>query len=165
VKLKHSEYVICNTTPLLYLHQLGLLHIIPAICENILIPPAVVSELKAGKEQGVDVPDVEEYSWIQVKSPISASANSLIRDLGDGETEVLLLALEHHGSLVILDDNLARRYAVLNKIMVVGTCGLLLKAKSCGMIPDVSSIISQLENKGFYLSNDLKEHVIRLANE
>ena len=79
--------------------------------------------------------------------------------------KVLLLALEHHGSLVILDDNLARRYAVLNKIMVVGTCGLLLKAKSCGMIPDVSSIISQLENKGFYLSNDLKEHVIRLANE
>jgi len=47
----------------------------------------------------------------------------------------------------------------------VGTCGLLLKAKSCGMIPDVSSILSQLENKGFYLSNEFKEHVIRLANE
>lgn len=165
MKLKHSEYVVCNTTPLLYLHQLGILQIIPRICENILIPPAVVRELKAGKEQGVDVPDVAEYSWIQVKSPRSVSANSLIRDLGDGETEVLLLALEHQGSLVILDDNLARRYAELNKIPVVGTCGLLLKAKSCGIIPRVSSLLSQLENKGFYLSNDLKEIVIRLANE
>jgi len=165
VKLKHSEYTICNTTPLLYLHQLGLLWIIAKICENILIPPAVVIELNAGREQGVDVPDVAEYSWIQVKSPLGASANSLIRDLGDGETEVLLLALEHKGSLVILDDNLARRYAVLNKIPVVGTCGLLLKAKSCGMIPDVSSHLSQLENKGFYLSNELKKIVIRLANE
>ena len=165
MKLKHSKYTICNTTPLLYLHQLGLLQLIPAICENILIPPAVVIELNAGKEQGVDVPEVSEYSWIQVKCPLSASANSLIRDLGDGEAEVLLLALEHQGSLVILDDNLARRYAILNKIPVVGTCGLLLKAKSCGMIPDVSSIISQLENKGFYLSNEFKEHVIRLANE
>jgi len=165
VKLKHSEFVICNTTPLLYLHQLGLLWIIPAICKNILVPPAVVMELNAGKEQGVDVPDVSEYSWIQVKSPLSASANSLIRDLGDGEAEVLLLALEHPGSLVILDDNLARRYAALNKIPVVGTCGLLLKAKSCGMIPDVSSLLNQLENKGFYLSNEFKEHVIRLADE
>ena len=165
MKLKYSEYVICNTTPLLYLHQLGLLQLIPKICGKIHIPPAVVIELNAGKEQGVDVPDVAEYSWIEINSPLSASANSLIRDLGDGETEVLLLALEHQGSLVILDDNLARRYAVLNKIPVVGTCGLLLKAKSCGMIPEVSSIISQLENKGFYLSNEFKEYVIRLANE
>ena len=165
MKLKHLGPVICNTTPLLYLHQVGLLWIISEICENILIPPAVVIELNAGKEQGVDVPDAVEFSWIQVKSPLGASANSLIRDLGDGECEVLLLALEHPGSMVILDDNLARRYAVLNKIPVVGTCGLLLKAKSCGMIPDVSSILNQLENKGFFLSNEFKEHVIRLANE
>ena len=69
MKLKHSEYVICNTTPLLYLHQLGLLHIIPAICENILIPPAVVIELNAGKEQGVDVPDVAKILVDTGKEP------------------------------------------------------------------------------------------------
>lgn len=165
MKLKHLEYVICNTTPLLYLHQLGLLQIIPKICGNIIIPPAVVIELNAGKEQGVDVPDVAEYSWIQVKIPLSTSANSLICDLGEGETEVLLLALEYQSSLVILDDTLARRYAVFNKILVIGTCGLLLKAKSCGIILDVSSILNQLENKGFYLSHELKTVVIRLANE
>jgi uncharacterized protein len=165
VKLKFSGLIICNTTPLLYLHQLDLLPIIQNICGKIIVPPAVVQELRAGGEQGVDVPDISCYDWIEVRSPLAIAAHNLIQDLGHGETEVLLLALENPGSLVILDDYLARQYAELNAISVIGTCGLLLKAKSSGLISQVTPVLDKLEMKGFYLSQEIKQLIIRLAHE
>ena len=81
MKLKHSEFVICNTTPLLYLHQLGLLWIIPAICKNILVPPAVVMELNAGREQGVNVPDASEYSWNSHRVVLFSNTAGIMRQL------------------------------------------------------------------------------------
>ena len=165
MKLKSSELMICNTTPLLYLHQMDLLSIIQKICGRIVVPKAVIKELKIGGEQGVDVPDLSLYDWIEVKEPLATSAVSLIQDLGRGETEVLLLALESPGSFVILDDNLARVYAELNSIPVIGTCGLLLKAKSDGLVAHVSPILDKLEEKGFFISHEFKQLVIRMAHE
>ncbi|WP_304021736.1 DUF3368 domain-containing protein [Methanospirillum hungatei] len=144
---------------------MDLLSIIQKICGRIVIPKAVVDELKIGGEQGVDVPDLLLYDWIEIREPLATSAVSLIQDLGRGETEVLLLALETPGSLVILDDNLARVYAELNSIPVIGTCGLLLKAKSDGLVSCVSPILDKLENKGFFISQEFKQLVIRMAHE
>ena len=108
---------------------------------------------------------IYHYDWIEVKEPLATSAVSLIQDLGRGETEVLLLALESPGSFVILDDNLARVYAELNSIPVIGTCGLLLKAKSDGLVAHVSPILDKLEEKGFFISHEFKQLVIRMAHE
>jgi predicted nucleic acid-binding protein len=165
VKLISSELIICNTTPLLYLYQLDLLSILHDICDRIIVPQAVVEELRVGGKQGIEVPNVLLFDWIEIRSPLSNSARPLIQDLGDGETEVLLLALENPGSLVILDDNHARTYAQLNKIPVIGTCGILLKAKSEGYINQLTPILDILERKGFYISKEFKQLVIRLAHE
>ena len=49
--------VICNTSPLQYLHQLDLLDVLQAFTDHIIVPPAVVHELAAGRAQGVNLPD------------------------------------------------------------------------------------------------------------
>lgn len=85
---------ICNTSPLQYLHQIDCLHLLPALAGEIVVPPAVVQELSEGARLGVNLPNVESLPWIIVKSPLSTAALSLIADLGAGETEVLMLALE-----------------------------------------------------------------------
>src|SRR5574337_607930 len=46
-----------------------------------------------------------------IRRPVGASALPLVTDLGPGETETLLLALESQDVRVILDDALARRMA------------------------------------------------------
>ena len=74
--------------------------------QRILIPEAVVNELKAGRDQGEDTPDVTDYDWIEVQSVRVPQLIRLITDLGAGEAEVLALALEEPGRLVILDDKL-----------------------------------------------------------
>jgi predicted nucleic acid-binding protein len=78
----------CDTSPLQYLHQLELLHVLPALTEGVIVPPAVVDELATGRALGVNLPDVAELDWISVRHPLSAAALPLVTDLGPGEAEV-----------------------------------------------------------------------------
>lgn len=40
--------IVCNTTPLQYLHQAGVLHILPTLYGRILVPRAVADEIGVG---------------------------------------------------------------------------------------------------------------------
>jgi len=40
--------VICNTSPLQYLHQIGMLHLLPSLVGTVIVPEAVVEELAIG---------------------------------------------------------------------------------------------------------------------
>ncbi|MHB8777610.1 MAG: DUF3368 domain-containing protein [Anaerolineales bacterium] len=117
--------VICNTSPFQYLHQIDQLRILPALAGKIIVPSAVVDELAAGRVAGVDLPDLAQLDWVMVQSPAGQSALPLISDLGAGESEVLMLALETPGATVILDDMLARRVAKSLNLHLTGTLGLL----------------------------------------
>ena len=94
--------VICNTSPLQYLHQIGLLHILPALAGRVIIPQAVVDELAQGRAAGLNLPDPSACGWVVIRRPVSVSALPLITDLGSGETEVLMLALESQDSVAVL---------------------------------------------------------------
>ena len=126
--------VVCNTSPLQYLHQIGQLRILPALAGSIIVPISVQAELDAGIAKGLDLPKIENLNWIQIRAPISVKAASLITDLGPGESQVLMLALETPGSIALLDDGLARRVAIARGIPIKGTLGLLLDAKRAGHI-------------------------------
>ena len=157
--------VICNTSPLQYLHQLGVLHIVPALAPRILVPPAVVEELSAGAAQGVLVPDVRALDWIAICAPASAAVLSLVTDLGPGETQVIALALENRDAVVVLDDAVARRVAETLGVRLTGTLGLLLDAKRARLIPAVTPLLDQLESLRFRLAAQTRAAVRALAGE
>jgi hypothetical protein len=157
--------VICNTSPLQYLYQLGLLHLLPALAGRVIVPSAVVDELAAGRALGVNLPDPTVLDWVTIKRPASASALPLVTDLGPGETEVLMLALELKDVVVVLDDALARRVAETLGIQLTGTLGLLLDAKRTGLVSAVKPLLDQLENLRFRLAPHTRAAVLKLAGE
>lgn len=53
--------VIAKTSPLLYLHQAGRLHLLQILYRILVVPPAVQEELEAGRRQGLEVPDVRGW--------------------------------------------------------------------------------------------------------
>jgi len=157
--------VVCNTSPLQYLHQIGQLSILPALIGSIVVPPAVLAELDAGIAKGLDLPQLENLKWIRIQAPIGAKAASLITDLGPGESHVLMLALEMHGSIALLDDSLARRVATAKGIPIKGTLGLLLDAKRAGHLPAVKPSLDRLQKLGFRLAPLTRNAVLKLAGE
>lgn len=159
------DLVISNTSPLFYLHRLGHLDLLQMLYLRIIVPEAVVNELKAGQDQGEDAPNVADHDWIEVRPVRVPGLIRLITDLGAGEAEVLALALEEPGSLVILDDRLAREIAKLQNVRITGTAGVLLKAKQERHISAVTPLLNKLTQLGFRLSNAMQAAISQLAEE
>jgi len=156
--------VVSNTSPLLYLHQLGSMALLPALYPHVLVPASVVEELAAGRAAGHDVPDVAALPWARVVSSPTLALLALATDLGKGEAEAIAIAHERN-ALLILDDGLARRHAKLVGVALTGTLGVLLKAKTAGRIAAVAPLVSRLTELGFRLSEQTRDAFLKLANE
>jgi len=157
--------IICNTSPLQYLHQVGVLHILPALVRIVTVPPAVQEELNTGRNLSLSLPDLQSLDWIVVRGPSSPVTLSLVTDLGSGEREVLALALETPDSVCVLDDALARQVARTLQLRITGTLGVLIDAKRAGIIPTVRPLLDQLQSLGFRLAGHTRAAVLKLAGE
>jgi len=157
--------IICNTSPLQYLHQLGCLDLLPALVGEVLTSQAVAEELAAGTARGIDVPIPQSLEWLTIRRPASAVVLPLVTGLGPGETEVLALALELSDAVVILDDALARRMAETLGIRLTGTLGILLDAKRAGLIDALTPLLDKLQALRFRLHPATRAAVLKLAGE
>jgi predicted nucleic acid-binding protein len=114
---------------------------------------------------GVNLPDVNVLDWVTISKPASVSALPLVTDLGSGETEVLMLALERGNAVVVLDDAMARRLAETLGLQLTGTLGLLLDAKRAGLIPVVRPLLDHLQALRFRLAQHTRLAVLKIAGE
>jgi len=71
-----DRLVISNTSPLLYLHQVGHLELLLRLYGQVQVPSAVREELRAGVELGVAVPDIGALDWLRL-SPFATRHYSL----------------------------------------------------------------------------------------
>ena len=157
--------VIVNTSPLQYLHQVGQLDILLKLFGRFVVPNAVATELAAGRRLGISLPVLEAVEWIELRNPASPVGGLLSWDLGAGESAVLSLAAEHRGSWVILDDKLARQAAVHLNLPLLGTGGILLRAKRAGHLRAVHPVLNQLAALGFRLTPGAEKNILDLAGE
>ena len=97
----------------------------------------------------MNLPDLTRLDWIEIRRPFSERAAPLVTNLGPGETEVLMLALELDDAVVVLDDAFARRVAESLGLRFKGTLGLLLDAKREGLIPAIIPLLNNSRNSVF----------------
>jgi uncharacterized protein len=157
--------VIADTSPVQYLYQANVLHILPQLYGQITIPEAVSHELAQGRTRGTALPDPGQLTWMTVRRAQEQALLPLVTNVGPGEREVLALAKETSESLALLDDALARRYARFLGISFTGTLGVLLKAKQTGYLPHVAPLLDRLESLRFRLDHTTRQAVLTLAGE
>ncbi len=75
------------------------------------------------------------------------------------------LALEQTDHILLMDNALARRTAIAAGLKVWGTLGILLEAKSSGLIESVKPVLHLLEKSGLWVSEDIRKRVLALAKE
>jgi predicted nucleic acid-binding protein len=158
--------VVCDTTVLLYLGRIGQVDLLPALFTSAYVPESVMLELDMGRLLRRDTVNPRDFAWA---TPVSVSQDELdalpSNRLGVGEQAVIAYAYAHRSCVVGLDDLQARQLAETLGLTVVGTLGILLRAKQAGLIPAVRSLVDAVIAQGFHLDSGLYRDVLELAGE
>ena len=137
--------------------QLGLLE---KLYDNLLVPQAVYDEVtQIGRPQS-DTLKVFLQNRVKVVDLRLAKLG-----LGLGELEAITLYKELDADVLLIDDNRAKKFATLNGIRVIGSLGVLIKAKEHGYIEDVKPLLNQIMASEIYLSEKLISKVLDICNE
>jgi len=156
--------VIINTTPILSLLKINKLSLLHELYGNVIIPYAVYLEIESGKIMRF-YEDLKLINWIKIRKLNDPIARLSLKELDDGEAEVLLLAKEIDADLVVMDEALGRGYAEQMGLKITGTIGILLRAKEMGLVENVGNLLNELISKGVWISPKLVEKAKSLANE
>jgi predicted nucleic acid-binding protein len=155
--------VVSDTSPLSYLHQISRLPLLHALYGGIVIPPAVVDELRAAPR----LHEAFDWSLVRVVTPESAyQVEELLVELDRGESEAIVVALELGADLLLIDERTGRDVARRMGTRRTGLVGVLIEAKSQGLIASVSEELDRLvAQTTFRIHPTVRREALRLANE
>ncbi len=156
--------VVSNTTPIISLLKLSQIDILKKLYGKISIPKAVYKEIECGKNKGY-YQDLSKIDWIKIQEIQDKKALKYFLDLDAGEAEAIVLATEIGADLIIIDEKLGRFHAKHTDLSITGTMGVLLKAKSKGLITQIKPLILELIDKDVWLSKKLIETILAKAGE
>jgi predicted nucleic acid-binding protein len=149
-----SGRAITDSTCLIAMQRIGQLDILSQVFSTVIAPEAVREEV------GIPIP------WLDIRTPGNLAVVSALRtQLDDGEANVIALALELGDVSVILDDKKARRIARQMGLRVIGTVGILVRAKRKGVCGQVKPMLDALDNAGFRMTKSLRHEALRLSGE
>ena len=151
--------VVADTSPLNYLIRLGQEDILREIHGQVLVPVAVMKELRHP-----DAP-LEVGSWA-LASPVwlkeievTVIDPTLSPELGAGEREAISLALARRANLLLIDERAGREQAIARDIPVAGTLAILLQAALTRRF-DFPASLAQLRNFGFRVSRPVESTML-----
>ena len=148
-----KEPAVADSTCLIVLERIRRLELLRGLFEPLVIPPSVQEEFG----RAVD--------WLIVQAPSDLRLIRVLRlVVDDGEAEAIALALEK-GWQRIVDDRKARSWAKQLGIRIIGTAGVLIRAKQAGLIPSVKPLLEAMQQEGFRMDPVLMAEVLRLAGE
>lgn len=152
-----TERWVVNASPVIVLAKINQLALLFSLADSVVLPEAVADEIRMGPADDPAVIALETKHFRIVTADIHPSVQAW--DLGRGETAVLSYARHHRGWKAVVDDAAARRCARALDISVIGTLGIILRARKQGLIPEAAPLLRELKAKGFRLHDD----VIRAA--
>jgi predicted nucleic acid-binding protein len=160
-----TETWILNASPIITLAKAGYLSFFANLPSTFLIPEAVSREILSGPASD-PARKALEGGWGRLSSPSKIPSLVLEWGLGTGETAVLALALETPSCSVVLDDRAARQCAGALKVSLLGTIGVVLRAKRVGLIPSAVPVLKALLNAGLRIDEKtLRSALERSAGE
>jgi hypothetical protein len=143
-----------DTSCLIHLERIDRLDLLRTLYDDLRIPPAVRDEY-GGLPEGMEI----------TEAPNPPLVHLLRRTVDAGEAEVIALGADLDAAHVVLDDAAARAEARDLDVTVVGTIGLVIRAKHAGHISAVRPLLDALWESGFWMSEALYRRALHRAGE
>ena len=155
-----ARIVIVDAGPLIALAAIDQLILLRQLFSEITITESVKKEclVKSGEETE-RIESAISDGWLVVHI-VTQHSQPLSPSLGLGESDSIRLAMEQpKDSLLILDDRLARRYALKHGLNIVGTVRLLDLAEQLGLIKSAEHSIQKMAQGGYRISIELLKKI------
>ncbi len=156
--------IVSNTTPIISLLKIGRLDLLQKLYRQIYIPSEVFEEIEAGKTKEY-YKDLSKIDWIRITEIQNKQAIKFFLDLDAGEAEAIILATEINADLIILDEKLGRFHAKHADLKITGTIGMLIKAKSKGLVKELKPLLDELTDKDVWIGEKLKNEILKRVDE
>jgi predicted nucleic acid-binding protein len=156
---------VVNASPLILLGKAEQIQLLGALAGEIAVPRAVIREVGAKPDGQRTVQALTALESAIVVDDEVPPADILSWDLGPGETQVISHAVMHSTNRVVIDDLEARRCAKAMGLAIIGTLGIVGRAKVCGLIGKAEPVIRRLRETGLYVSDDLVQKLLREVGE
>lgn len=154
--------VVPDAGPLIYLGGAGHIDLLHRLFARVVVPRLVHDEVVVAGAGLLGSAEVAAASWIEVVDVVPDAG--LLSLLDAGEAAAIPLA-ERLGALLLCDDGDARAIAKQRGLPIVGTLGVLLKAKKVGALALVGPVISTMTRAGMFVSPSLLAQVLAAAGE
>lgn len=152
--------IIGDSSALIALSVVDKLELLEALYANLFVPQAVYNEVtQVGRPQSDKL-----KSFLQNRVKV-VDLNLTKLGLGLEELEAITLYKELDADVLLIDDNRAKKYAVLNDVKVIGSLGILIKAKENGLIEKVKPLLEGIMKSEVYISEKLMLQVLRICDE
>ncbi len=161
--------IVSDTSVLSNLAVIEQLQLLQQLYNQVIIPQAVRNELSNASAENINIRAVVALSWIEirlVKNTVLVETLLHDRELDQGEAEAIALALELPAKRLLIDERLGRREATRLGIPITGVLGILIAAKTEGLLPLVKPVMDDLIIKaGFWVSEQLYAEILQVAGE
>lgn len=159
------DVLVVNASPLILLSRIGRLDLLPALGGQVVVPQSVLAELQAGNHVDGAADAVRANPALVIVPDVAVPGSLLAWDLGAGETQVLSHCLQRKGAVAILDDRAARRCAGAFDLPMLGTLGVVVRAKRQGLVPEAKPLLEALMSHGLRLKPEFLRAVLQKVDE
>ncbi|MES1241486.1 MAG: DUF3368 domain-containing protein [Acidobacteriota bacterium] len=155
--------VVADTSALVALAACDALPALDQLFKEVRVPVAVFDECTVvGKPESARLGAYLQGKIVEVDIQELVIAAGR---LGQGELEAMALYRRLHADFLLLDDHRARKVARLNGMEVIGSLGMLLRAKEAGLIPEIRPLVTLIQAAGVHYGEPLVARTLRLAGE
>ncbi|HEY3285217.1 MAG TPA: DUF3368 domain-containing protein [Armatimonadota bacterium] len=151
---------VSDTTCINYLALIGELETLPRLFGQVVIPSAVLQELRHPRSPPVVAQCVAKPpSWLSSRRLVAPVDSSLLY-LERGEREAIALAEELRADWLILDEDAGRREALGRNLPVTGTVGVLVAAADRDLV-DLPQAVARLRQTSFRIRGSILDSALR----
>jgi predicted nucleic acid-binding protein len=159
-----SDAWVINASPIILYARIGRLDVIERLAPRVIVPATVVEEIKAGIRKDGTAKDAAAWA-LQYQQPDISIPSSVERwDLGQGESQVISFCLQGE-RWAVLDDRMARRCISAHGLTMIGSLGMILRARKLGLIDAARPWVYKLKDEGLYAEVSLIERVLSALGE